>query len=30
MHSMIFPKKIKTLCPKTKNIALILDKNVPI
>ena len=26
----IIPKKIKHLCPKTKNIALIVDKNVPI
>ena len=26
----ILPKKIKTLCPKTRNIALIFDKNVPI
>ena len=25
----ILPKKIKLLCPKTKNIALILDSNVP-
>ena len=25
----ILPKKIKLLCPKTKNIALIVDKNVP-
>ena len=26
----ILPKKIRTLCPNTKNIALIIDKNVPI
>ena len=26
----ILPKKIKLLCPKTNNIALIIDKNVPI
>ena len=26
----LLPKKIKILCPKTKNIALICDKNVPI
>ena len=26
----ILPKKIKLLCPKTKKIAIILDKNVPI
>ena len=26
----ILPKKIKLLCPKTKNIALIIDKNVPL
>ena len=26
----ILPKKIKILCPKTKNIALIIDKNIPI
>ena len=25
----ILPKKIKSLCPKTKNIAFIIDKNVP-
>ena len=25
----LLPKKIKLLCPKTKNIALIIDKNVP-
>ena len=25
----ILPKKIKLLCPKTKNIAFIIDKNVP-
>ena len=25
----ILPKKIKLLCPKTKNVALIIDKNVP-
>ena len=25
----ILPNKIKLLCPKTKNIALIIDKNVP-
>tara|TARA_X000000950_G_scaffold30645_1_gene33124 strand:+ start:550 stop:1662 length:1113 start_codon:yes stop_codon:yes gene_type:complete len=26
----ILPKKIKSLCPKSKNIAFIIDKNVPI
>ena len=26
----LLPKKIKTLCPKAKNIAFIVDKNVPI
>ena len=26
----ILPKKIKILCPKTKNIALVYDKNVPV
>ena len=26
----ILPKKIKSLCPKSKNIALIIDKNVPL
>ena len=26
----ILPKKIKLLCPKTKNIAFIIDKNIPI
>ena len=26
----ILPKKIKILCPNTKNIALIIDRNVPI
>ena len=26
----VLPKKIKILCPKTKNIALIIDKNIPI
>ena len=26
----ILPKKLKILCSKTKNIALIVDKNVPI
>ena len=26
----ILPKRIKLLCPKTKNIALIIDKNIPI
>ena len=26
----ILPKKVKSLCPKSKNIALIIDKNVPI
>ena len=26
----ILPKKIKSLCPKSKKIALIIDKNVPI
>ena len=26
----ILPKKIKLLCPKSKNIALIIDQNVPI
>ena len=25
----ILPKKIKLLCPKTKNIALIIDENIP-
>ena len=25
----VLPKKIKSLCPKTKNIAFIIDKNVP-
>ena len=25
----ILPKKIKFLCPKTKSIALVIDKNVP-
>ena len=25
----ILPKKIKQLCPKTKNISLIVDKNIP-
>ncbi len=25
----VLPKKIKSLCPKTKNIAFIMDKNVP-
>ena len=25
----ILPKKIKLLCPKTKTVALIIDKNVP-
>ena len=25
----ILPKKIKLLCPKTKNIAVIIDNNVP-
>ena len=25
----ILPKKIKILCPKTKNIAIVFDKNVP-
>ena len=25
----ILPKKIKVLCPKSKNIALVIDKNVP-
>ena len=25
----LLPKKIKSLCPKTKKIALIIDKNVP-
>ena len=25
----VLPKKIKLLCPKTKNVALIIDKNVP-
>ena len=25
----ILPKKIKFLCPNTKNIALVIDKNVP-
>ena len=26
----ILPKKVKSLCPKSKNIALIIDKNVPL
>ena len=26
----ILPKEVKSLCPKSKNIALIIDKNVPI
>ena len=26
----LLPKKIKSLCPKSKNIAFIIDKNVPI
>ena len=26
----ILPKKVKSLCPKSKNIALIIDKNVPV
>ena len=26
----LLPKKIKLLCPKSKNIAFIIDKNVPI
>ena len=26
----VLPEKIKLLCPKTKNIALIIDSNVPI
>tara|TARA_B100000902_G_scaffold393405_1_gene447572 strand:+ start:537 stop:1649 length:1113 start_codon:yes stop_codon:yes gene_type:complete len=26
----VLPKKIKLLCPKTKNIALIIDKNIPV
>ena len=25
----ILPKKVKLLCPKTKNVALIIDKNLP-
>ena len=25
----VLPKKIKFLCPKTKSIALVIDKNVP-
>ena len=25
----ILPERIKVLCPKTKNIALIIDKNIP-
>ena len=25
----ILPKKIRSLCPKTKNIALLIDDNVP-
>ena len=25
----ILPKKIKSLCPNTKNIALVIDKNIP-
>ena len=25
----ILPKKIKKLCPKSRNIALIIDKNIP-
>ena len=26
----ILPKKVKLLCPKTKNVALIIDKNIPV
>ena len=26
----ILPKKVKILCPKTKNVALIIDKNIPV
>ena len=26
----ILPKKVKSLCPKSKNIALVIDKNVPL
>jgi 3-dehydroquinate synthetase len=26
----LLPKKIKLLCPKSKNIAIIIDKNVPV
>ena len=26
----VLPKKIKLLCPNTKNIALVIDKNVPV
>ena len=26
----ILPKKVKSLCPKSKNIAFIIDNNVPI
>ena len=25
----ILPRKIKSICPNTKNIALVIDKNVP-